>query len=141
MTVLTKRHRQIRLRWSRAHRDRTMDRRKKIARSYELRFFIHQANGLVRIRRFQANGCSLHVRQIIYRPVVCYCALGNVLLGVSGIRGIIRADLECYGVCKHHCGPVALLHGICLPNWKWNVPAGQISVSQRSNCVGVVLGT
>ena len=65
----------------------------------------------------------------------------EVLLGVSGTRGFGRAGLKRYRISEYHCGPVAFVHGVCLPNWKWNVPTGQRSVSQGSSCVGVVPGT
>ncbi|GBM35321.1 hypothetical protein AVEN_195828-1 [Araneus ventricosus] len=35
---------------------------------------------------------------------------------------------------------IAPLHGICLPNWKWNLPEGQHPMSQGSDCVGVIRG-
>ena len=42
---------------------------------------------------------------------------------------------QTYGVSEHHCGSVAPVHGVSLPNWEWNVPAGQCIVSQSWNCV------
>ncbi|GBM17106.1 hypothetical protein AVEN_133358-1 [Araneus ventricosus] len=49
--LLTKRHRQLRLQWSREHRDWTMDERKRDAWSDESRFRIHNVDGRVRVRR------------------------------------------------------------------------------------------
>ncbi|GBO06494.1 hypothetical protein AVEN_211538-1 [Araneus ventricosus] len=46
-------------------------------------------------------------------------------MGGSGTRSCGRTDHESCEVSEHHCGSVAPLHGVCLPNWKWNLPAGQ----------------
>ncbi|GBN23146.1 hypothetical protein AVEN_71592-1 [Araneus ventricosus] len=67
-----------------------------------------------------------------------YYALGDVLMGDSGTRGCGRTDHESCELSEHHCGSVAPLNGVCLPNWKWNLPAGQCPMSQGSDCVGVV---
>ncbi|GBN29717.1 hypothetical protein AVEN_94106-1 [Araneus ventricosus] len=65
-------------------------------------------------------------------------ALGDVLMGGSGTRSCGRTDHESCELSEHHCGSVAPLHGIYLPNWKLNLPAGQRPLSQGSDCVGVV---
>lgn len=125
--LLTKRHRQLRLRWAREHRDWSMDQWERVAWSDESRFVIHDDDGRVRIRRLPGE-------QLLPQCTVGwwwrYYALGDVLLGVSGTRGCGRADHECYRVCEHHCGPVAPLHGLCFSSRKWNVPTGQRPVSQ-----------
>ncbi|GBL85978.1 hypothetical protein AVEN_89043-1 [Araneus ventricosus] len=69
-----------------------------------------------------------------------YYALGEVLISGSGIRSCGRTDHESCELSEHHCGSVAPLHGVCLPNWKWNLPAGQRPMSQGSDCVGAVRG-
>ncbi|GBO46197.1 hypothetical protein AVEN_132362-1 [Araneus ventricosus] len=69
-----------------------------------------------------------------------YYALGDVLIGGSQTRSCSKTDHESYELSKHHCGSVTQLHGVCLPNWKWNLPARQRPMSQGSDCVGVVLG-
>ncbi|GBN33288.1 hypothetical protein AVEN_124217-1 [Araneus ventricosus] len=48
---LTKRHRQLRLQWTREHRDWTMDEWKGVAWWDESRFLIHDLDGRVRVRR------------------------------------------------------------------------------------------
>ncbi|GBN73951.1 hypothetical protein AVEN_83262-1 [Araneus ventricosus] len=59
-------------------------------------------------------------------------------MGGSGTRSCGRTDHESCELSEHHCGSVAPLHDACLPNWKWNFPAGQRPMSQGSDCVGVV---
>ncbi|GBM96017.1 hypothetical protein AVEN_226214-1 [Araneus ventricosus] len=46
-------------------------------------------------------------------------------MGGSGTRSFGRTDHESCELSEHHCGSVAPLQGVCLPNWKWNLPAGQ----------------
>ncbi|GFV09731.1 transposase domain containing protein [Trichonephila clavipes] len=48
--LLTKRHRQLRLRFAREHRDWSMDQWERVAWSHESRFVIHYADGYTRIR-------------------------------------------------------------------------------------------
>ncbi|GBL88991.1 hypothetical protein AVEN_255152-1 [Araneus ventricosus] len=69
-----------------------------------------------------------------------YYALGDVLMGGSGTRSCGRTDHESCELFEHHCGSLASLHGVCLPNWKWNLPAGQRPMLQGPDCVGVVRG-
>ncbi|GBN80151.1 hypothetical protein AVEN_135682-1 [Araneus ventricosus] len=69
-----------------------------------------------------------------------YYALGDVLMGGSGTRSCGRTDHESCELPEHHCGSVAPLHGVFLPNCKWNLPAGQRPMSQGSDCVGEVRG-
>ncbi|GFW70851.1 transposable element Tcb1 transposase [Trichonephila clavipes] len=59
--LLTKRHRQQRMRWAREHRDWSMDQWERIAWSDESRFVIHHADGQSGYAVFQANSCSLNV--------------------------------------------------------------------------------
>ncbi|GBM72211.1 hypothetical protein AVEN_244000-1 [Araneus ventricosus] len=80
----------------------------------------------------QANSCSSLVQQVIHRLVVAVLC--------SGTRSCGRTDHESCKLSEHHCGSVAPFHGVCLPNWKWNLPAGQLPMSQGSDCVGVVRG-
>ncbi|GBM54038.1 hypothetical protein AVEN_215409-1 [Araneus ventricosus] len=88
----------------------------------------------------QANCCFPLVQQVIHRLVVVLLCFGDVLMGGSGTRSCGRTDHESWELSEHHCGLIALLHGVCLPNWKWNLPAGQRPMSQGSDCVGVVRG-
>ncbi|GBN01619.1 hypothetical protein AVEN_228815-1 [Araneus ventricosus] len=53
-------------------------------------------------------------------------------MGGSGTRSCGRTDHESCELSEHHCGSVAPLHGVCLPNWKWNLPARQRPMSQRT---------
>ncbi|GBN47443.1 hypothetical protein AVEN_28664-1 [Araneus ventricosus] len=46
-------------------------------------------------------------------------------MGGSGTGSCGRTDHESCELSEHHCGSVAPLHGVCLPNWKRNLPAGQ----------------
>ncbi|GBM76974.1 hypothetical protein AVEN_161457-1 [Araneus ventricosus] len=78
----------------------------------------------------QVNSCSPLVQQVIHRLVVAVLCFGGGSMGGSGTRSCGRTDHESCELSEHHCGSVAPLHGVCLPNWKWNVPAGQRSVSQ-----------
>ncbi|GBL64885.1 hypothetical protein AVEN_183669-1 [Araneus ventricosus] len=61
-------------------------------------------------------------------------------MGCSGTRSCGRIDHESCEISEHHCGSVAPLHGVCLPNWKWNLSEGQRPMSKGSDCVGVVRG-
>ncbi|GBN42355.1 hypothetical protein AVEN_32017-1 [Araneus ventricosus] len=54
-----------------------------------------------------------------------YYAFGDVLMGGSRTSICDRTDHESCEISEHQCGSVAPLHGVCLPNWKWNIPAGQ----------------
>ncbi|GBM00561.1 hypothetical protein AVEN_77367-1 [Araneus ventricosus] len=51
-------------------------------------------------------------------------------MGDSGTRSCGRTDHESCELSVHHCGSVAPLHFVCLPNWKWNLPARQRPMSQ-----------
>ncbi|GBL92428.1 hypothetical protein AVEN_174713-1 [Araneus ventricosus] len=132
--LLTKRHRQLRLQWAREHRDWTMDEWKTVAYLDESRFLLHRVNGRVRVRRLPGEqllpSCSAGHTQ----------ARGDVLMGGSGTRSCGRTDHESCELSEHHCGSAAPLYGVCLPNWKLNLPAGQRPISQGSDCVGVVRG-
>ncbi|GBN19850.1 hypothetical protein AVEN_114559-1 [Araneus ventricosus] len=59
-------------------------------------------------------------------------------MGGSRTRSCGRTYSERCELSEHHCGSVAPLHGVCLPNWKLNLQAGQRPMSQGSDCVGVV---
>ncbi|GBM60783.1 hypothetical protein AVEN_188448-1 [Araneus ventricosus] len=88
----------------------------------------------------QSNNCSLlYSRSYTGCWWWCY-ALEFVLMGSSGTRSCGRTDHESCELSEHHCGSVAPLHGVCLPNWKWNLLAGQRPMSQGSDYVGVVRG-
>ncbi|GBN88135.1 hypothetical protein AVEN_63433-1 [Araneus ventricosus] len=131
--LLTKRHRQLRLQWAREHRDWTMDEWKRVAWSHESRFLIHHVDGRVRVRRLPGEqlllSCTAGHTQASDGGIMLW---GDVLMGGSG------ANSAWGELSEHHCGSVAPLHGVCLPNWKWNLPAGQRPMSQGSDCVGVV---
>ncbi|GFU12056.1 transposable element Tcb1 transposase [Trichonephila clavipes] len=60
--LLTKRHRQLRLRWAREHHDWSMDQWERVAWSDESRFVIRPADGRTGYAVFQANSCSLNVQ-------------------------------------------------------------------------------
>ncbi|GBN56628.1 hypothetical protein AVEN_264037-1 [Araneus ventricosus] len=89
----------------------------------------------------QANIFSPLVQQVIHRLVVAVLCFGGLLMGGSGTRSCYTADHESCELSEHHCVSVAPLHGVCLPSWKWNLPAGQRLLSQGSDCVGVFPGT
>jgi len=91
--LMTKRHRQLCLRWVREHRHWSMDQWERVAWLDELRLVIHHADGCVRI--FCLPGKQL-LPQCTVGQWWRYCALWDVLLGVSGTRGCGRADHECY---------------------------------------------
>ncbi|GBN67749.1 hypothetical protein AVEN_44669-1 [Araneus ventricosus] len=91
VSLLTKRHDQLRLQWAREHRDWAMDEWKRVAWSDESRFLIHHVDGRVRVRRLPG------------KQLLPSCTSGHTQAS----------------------GDVAPLHGVCLPNWKWNLPAGQ----------------
>ncbi|GFX34708.1 HTH_Tnp_Tc3_2 domain-containing protein [Trichonephila clavipes] len=123
--LLTKRHRQLRLRWTREHCDWFMAQWERAAWSDESCFVIHHADGRVRVRRLPSE-------QLLPQCTVDHTqagggGMGDVLLGVSGCS---RADRECCRASEHHCGPVAPLYGLCFSRWKWNFPTGQRPVSQ-----------
>lgn len=61
-------------------------------------------------------------------------------MGTSGTSDHVRKNQGRW-LSKHNFGPVATLHGIRFPNWKWSLRARQGSKSQGSNYVGVVPGT
>ncbi|GBO36636.1 hypothetical protein AVEN_173019-1 [Araneus ventricosus] len=125
--LLTKRHRQLRLQWAREHRDWIMDEWKRVA-------WVRRLPGEV------GCCCSPLVQQVIYWLLVAVLCFGGVLMGGSGTRSCGRTDHESCELSEHHCGSVAPLHGVCLPKWKWNLPAGQRPMSQGSDCVEVVRG-
>ncbi|GBO04972.1 hypothetical protein AVEN_144146-1 [Araneus ventricosus] len=87
----------------------------------------------------QENSCCPLVQQVIHRLVMVLC-FGGVLMGCSGIRNCGRTDHESCELSEYHCGSVASLHGVCLPNWKCNLPSGQRPMSLGLDCVGVVRG-
>ncbi|GBM57583.1 hypothetical protein AVEN_85449-1 [Araneus ventricosus] len=115
-----------------------MDEWKRVACSDESRFLIHHVDGRVRVRHLPGEQL-LHSWSYTGWWWRCY-ALGDVLMGGSGTLSCGRTGNESRELSEHHCGSVAPLHGVCLPNWKWNLPAGQCPMSQGSDCVGVVRG-
>ncbi|GBN73182.1 hypothetical protein AVEN_237560-1 [Araneus ventricosus] len=58
-------------------------------------------------------------------------------MGGCGTRSCGRIDHESCELSEHHYASIEPLHGICLPNWKWNLPTGQRPMSQDTDCVGV----
>ena len=116
--LLTKRHRQQCLRRAREHRYWTMDQWKRIAWSDEARFVVTPMT-VSGCAVFQANAFSLYLQQVIHRADVAVSYFGwlsRVLLWDSRLCQSVREDLKRYGVSVHHCGPVAPVHGDCLPN-------------------------
>lgn len=71
--LLTKRHRQLRLRWAREHRDWSMDQWERVAWSDESRFVLHDADGRVRIRRLPGE------------QLLPQCTVGHTQAGGGGI--------------------------------------------------------
>ncbi|GFV12861.1 HTH_Tnp_Tc3_2 domain-containing protein [Trichonephila clavipes] len=107
--LLTKRHRQLRLRWAWEHRDWSMDQLQRVA--------------------WRKVAPSMYSRSYTGRWWQYY-AFGEIILNVSGTRGCGIADHECYRVSEHHCRPIAPLYDLCFSSSKWNVPTGQRPVSQ-----------
>ncbi|GBN08209.1 hypothetical protein AVEN_94005-1 [Araneus ventricosus] len=108
-----------------------MDEWKRVTWSDESRFLIHHVDGHVRVQLLPSCTAGWWWR---------YYALGDVLMSGSGTLSCGRTDHESCELSEHHCGSVSPLHGVCLPNWKWNLPAGRRPMSQGSDCVGVVQG-
>ncbi|GBO44027.1 Transposable element Tc1 transposase, partial [Araneus ventricosus] len=71
--LLTKRHRQLRLHWTREHRDWTLDEWKRVAWSDESRFLIHHVDGRVRVRRLPGE------------QLLPSCTAGHTQAGGGGI--------------------------------------------------------
>ncbi|GBL81748.1 hypothetical protein AVEN_93516-1 [Araneus ventricosus] len=116
-----------------------MDEWKTVTWQDESRFLIHHVDGRVRVRRLPGEQLLPSGTEGHTQAAGGY-ALGDVLMGDSGTRRCGRTHHESCELSEHHCGSVAPLHGVCLPNWKWNLPAGQRPMSQGSDCVGVVRG-
>ncbi|GBM39082.1 hypothetical protein AVEN_190221-1 [Araneus ventricosus] len=83
----------------------------------------------------QANSCSPLVQKVIHRLVVAVLCFEGTFSRAALV--VVEQTMKAANY-QHHCGSVAPLHGVCLPNWKWNLPAGQRPMSQGSDCVGVV---
>ncbi|GFT10568.1 transposable element Tc1 transposase [Trichonephila clavipes] len=75
--LLTKRHRQLRLRWAREHHDWSMDQWERVAWSDESRFVIHHADGRIRIRR-------LSDEQLFPKCTVSHTQAGGVSITLWG---------------------------------------------------------
>ncbi|GFT08011.1 transposable element Tcb1 transposase [Trichonephila clavipes] len=73
VSLLTKRHRQLRLRWAREHRDWSMNEWERVTWSNESRFVIHHADGHIRIRRLPCEQLLLQ------------CTVGHTLAGGGSI--------------------------------------------------------
>ncbi|GBL98023.1 Transposable element Tc1 transposase [Araneus ventricosus] len=71
--LLTKRHRELRLEWSREHRDWTTDEWKRVAWTDESRFLIHNVDGRVRLRRLPGE------------QLLPSCTAGHTQAGGGGI--------------------------------------------------------
>ncbi|GBM64190.1 hypothetical protein AVEN_254272-1 [Araneus ventricosus] len=67
----------------------------------------------------QTNSCPPLVQQAIHRLVVAVLCIGGRSHGRL-VAACDRTDHEIWELSEHHCGSVAPLHGVCLPNWKWN---------------------
>ncbi|GBO02811.1 hypothetical protein AVEN_69587-1 [Araneus ventricosus] len=133
--LLTKRHRQLCLQWAQEHRDWTMDDWKIVAWSDESQLLIHCLPGEQLL-----PSCTAGHNTGWWGGGGWYYALGDVLMGGSETHSCGRTDHESCELSEYHCGSVATLHGICLLNWKWNLPSGQRPMLQGSDCVGVVRG-
>ncbi|GFX13376.1 hypothetical protein TNCV_2191311 [Trichonephila clavipes] len=77
-----------------------------------------------------------HAHVMLIVGILCF---ENVFMDSHRTLRSGRTLNDSYGVSERNCGSVASLQGLCLPNWKLNVPAGQLLLSQGSNCVEVVL--
>ncbi|GFW86552.1 transposable element Tcb2 transposase [Trichonephila clavipes] len=75
--LLTKRHRQLRLRWAREHHDWSMDQWEKVAWSDESRFVIHPADGRIRIRRLRGE-------QLLLQYTVSHTQAGGGIIMLWG---------------------------------------------------------
>ncbi|GBO07077.1 hypothetical protein AVEN_55626-1 [Araneus ventricosus] len=73
VSLLTKRHRQLRIQWAREHRDWTMDEWKRVAWSDESRFLIHHVDGRVRVRHLPGE------------QLLPSCTAGHTQTGGGGI--------------------------------------------------------
>ncbi|GBM40932.1 hypothetical protein AVEN_161577-1 [Araneus ventricosus] len=116
--LLTKHHRPLRLQWAR-------DERKRFSWLDESRFLIHHVDGCVRVRHLPGE------------QLLPSCTAGHTQAGGGGImlwrtfsRVVLGPDVVVEQTMKaanylNIIGSVAPLHGVCLPNWKWNLPAGQ----------------
>ncbi|GFX45131.1 transposable element Tc1 transposase [Trichonephila clavipes] len=68
--LMTKRHRQLRLRWGREHRDWSMDQWERVAWLDESRFVLHHADGHIRV-------CRLPGEQLLPQCTVCHIQAGG----------------------------------------------------------------
>ncbi|GFX89884.1 HTH_Tnp_Tc3_2 domain-containing protein [Trichonephila clavipes] len=107
--LLTKCHHQLHLRWDQEHDDWSMDQ-------------IHRLPG---------------------EQLLTQCTVGHTLAGGGGIMlwgkfpwtslgrvVVVEQTMNATEYQKHHCGPIAPLHGLCYSRWKWKVPTGQRPMSQ-----------
>ncbi|GFU05422.1 uncharacterized protein TNCV_3290751 [Trichonephila clavipes] len=83
---------------------------------------------------FKANSCSsmssMSYTGLWWRYYDSEILMGNCATLSSGGR-----DRESCRLSEHNCGSVSPLYGVCFLNWKWNLPAEQLPVSQGSKCV------
>ncbi|GFU60120.1 transposable element Tc1 transposase [Trichonephila clavipes] len=119
VSLLTKRHRQLRLHLAREHRDWSMDQWERVAWSDESRFVIHDADGLIRIR-------CLPGEQLLPR-----CTVGHK--HADGGRVMLWRTF-----CWAFLGPVVVEEQTMNVTWYLNISANQLhpymtSVSPAGN--------
>ncbi|GBM93742.1 hypothetical protein AVEN_99076-1 [Araneus ventricosus] len=139
--LLTKRHRQLRLQWAREHRDWTMDEWKRVTWSDDSRFLIHHVDGLVRVRRLPGEqlllSCTAGHTQAGGRGIILWRTFSWAVLGPVVV---VEQTMKAANYLNTIADQLHPYMAVCLPNWKWNLPAGQCPMSQGSDCVAVVRG-
>ncbi|GBN49516.1 hypothetical protein AVEN_175051-1 [Araneus ventricosus] len=80
----------------------------------------------------QVNSCSPLVRQVIQTGGGDIILWGTFSWVALGLVVVVEQTMKAANYLN--------IIGVCLPNWKRNLPAGQRQMSQDSDCVGVVRG-
>ncbi|GBN78071.1 hypothetical protein AVEN_91941-1, partial [Araneus ventricosus] len=108
-----------------------------VAWTDESRFLIHHVDDRVKVRRLPGEqlipSCTASHAQAGGGGIMLW---GTFSWAALGPAVVVEQTMK----AEDHCGSFAPIHGVCLPNWKWDLPAGQRSLSQGSDCVGVVRG-
>ncbi|GFX09605.1 transposable element Tcb1 transposase [Trichonephila clavipes] len=116
--LLTKHHRQLRMRWAREHGDWSMDQWERVVWSNESRFAIHHADGRVRIRRLPGEQllpqCTVGHTQacdgsIMLWETFSWASLGPMVvveqtMNATGYLNIIADQLHPYMACVFPAG-------------------------------------
>ncbi|GBO10338.1 hypothetical protein AVEN_110192-1 [Araneus ventricosus] len=129
--LLTKRFCQLHLQWAREHRDWTMDEWKRVSWSDESRFLIHHVDGRVRVRRLPGEQllpcCTGGHTQASGGGIMLW---GTFLWATLGAVVVVELTMKAANYLNIIADQIKPLHDVCLPNWKWHLPAGQRSMSQ-----------